>query len=378
VIRELRERLAHDDRVVFVLDDDPTGSQAVSNVQVILKPEKQLFRQVWRDGRRCAFVLTNTRSMNERDAVRLITGIRRDIESAAEEDGVRVAFVLRGDSTLRGHVFAEMNVFRGPRSVGLFVPAFPACGRVTLDGVHYLIQDDGRMPMHETEFAQDPVFGYKSGTLQDWVAEVGKGWIPRLVPLGRLRQLGARAVAEALKLAEPGEIVIPDAETDEDIEAIVLGMMIAENEGVDVVARSAATFAAFRCGSESVRVTPDSAPGGGILAVCGSHTAASTRQLERLVCHFDVEPVVVPTASLFEEGVTAVVRRSAGLLIRQLSEKGFGLLVSERTRQARFADLESGARVMEAITRTKTRLLRGSPGEAGDRLRADAGSRRRL
>ena len=37
--------------------------------------------------------------------------------------------MLRGDSTLRGHVFPETDAIGAERSVMLFVPAFPAGGR---------------------------------------------------------------------------------------------------------------------------------------------------------------------------------------------------------------------------------------------------------
>jgi uncharacterized protein YgbK (DUF1537 family) len=344
-------KLKEDRRIVFILDDDPTGSQAVSGVRVILKPEKRLYPQVWRNGERCAFVLTNTRSMNEADAVSLVGKIKRDIESAAAEDGVRAAFLLRGDSTLRGHVFAEMDVFRGPQTVGLFVPAYPECGRVTLDGVQYLVQDGVRRAVCESEFARDPVFGYRSRTLRDWTDEIGKGaWTPRLIPLAELRRRGAGAVAEALERVEPGTVVIPDAESDEDIASIALGMLMAEDNGADVIVRSAAAFAAVRCGLAPAAVRPGPPSSGGILIVCGSHTAASTRQLEQLMTYTGIEPVVVPAASLFREGIEPVASQAAKELSRQLADKGIALLASERIRDPAYSDLESGARVMKAIT----------------------------
>src|SRR5260370_2450019 len=52
--------------------------------------------------------------------------------------GPSVRLVLRGDSTLRGHVLGEIDTLSVPGSVALFVPAFVEQGRVTIGGVHYV------------------------------------------------------------------------------------------------------------------------------------------------------------------------------------------------------------------------------------------------
>ena len=53
------------------------------------------------------YVQTNSRALSEEDAVTLVGKIKTDGETAALRLGEEVRFVLRGDSTLRGHVFAD-------------------------------------------------------------------------------------------------------------------------------------------------------------------------------------------------------------------------------------------------------------------------------
>jgi len=60
---------------------------------------------------------------------------------------------LRIDSTLRGPIRASLDaLLADPRRLALVVPAFPASGRTTRDGVHYVYG----MPLAETQVADDP------------------------------------------------------------------------------------------------------------------------------------------------------------------------------------------------------------------------------
>jgi hypothetical protein len=69
----------------------------------------------------------------------------RGVHSAFLSGGDAPAvLVLRGESTLRGHVAVEMRALGPDEAVGLVVPAYPEAGRVTVGGVHYLDSGDDR------------------------------------------------------------------------------------------------------------------------------------------------------------------------------------------------------------------------------------------
>jgi uncharacterized protein YgbK (DUF1537 family) len=275
--------IAADDRTKVIVDDDPTGTQAVSDVDVILRPDRAAFDRFFASTRRSTYVLSNSRALPAEEAAALVGEISRTVSAAAEAAGRPMTLILRGDSTLRGHVFAEADAV-APETPMLFVPAFPDGGRFTRDGVHYLRTPDGAVPVADTEFARDPLFAYRSADFHGWVHEASKGERHAVtVPLARLRQHGPEAVTEALLGAGPEAVVIPDCVGHVDVLAIATGLVRAQRRGARFVVRSAASLAATLAGLstrpiEHVDVTPP----GRVLIVCGSFTGASTRQLRAL------------------------------------------------------------------------------------------------
>jgi len=119
----------------IVLDDDPTGTQSATGVTVLLDFDAEILAEAFATAD-AVYLQTNSRALPEDEAVALARRIRQDALAASARLGVDVRFVLRGDSTLRGHVFAETEVFLDDAAVMLFVPAFPDGGRTTRDGVH--------------------------------------------------------------------------------------------------------------------------------------------------------------------------------------------------------------------------------------------------
>jgi len=341
-------------RRMIILDDDPTGTQTVSAVGVILKPSLQAYRRFMASTEQAVYVLTNTRAMPEGEAVALLQTIKAEMQTAADEAGAEVDYLLRGDSTLRGHVFAEMDVFQTDNSVYLFVPAFPEGGRTTVDGIHYLQTAAGKVPVNQTEFAKDPVFSYKSQKMTDWVAEVGNGRKAVNIPLAEYRREGFSRISQAIIHAEAGTVIVPDAETMADLEMLAKGLSVAEQHGRNVVVRSASSFAAARSGLHSRRLTKDEViVNGPVLLVCGSHTSAASRQLEQIVRQ-TCEPVVLQTERILQGNtveVEAVVQEAAANVIANIHAVGFAILSSERIRQETHGDLASGAKIMHALTR---------------------------
>ncbi|HVU67301.1 MAG TPA: four-carbon acid sugar kinase family protein [Ktedonobacteraceae bacterium] len=352
------QRLKQDRRRVIILDDDPTGTQSVANVEVILRPALPAYRRFFSSTERAVYVLSNTRALKQETAVDLLRRIRAEVEQAAHEAGEGVSILLRGDSTLRGHVFAEMDVLAEgvDDAVLLFVPAFPDGGRVTINGVHYLLNGDEKTPVAQTEFARDATFAYHSLALVDWVAEVGQGRTALSLPLSHLRSQGAAALRQVLLEAPAGTVVVPDAETNEDLEMLARGLLDAEEGGRRVIVRSASPFAALRAGLRPAFRQPAlSGQDNRVLVVCGSHTEASTRQLASL--EERTTPVItVPIDWLLNEGLEGVVPHLAVQVNLALEERRFAILATERTRQPRHSDLAAGAQVMAALTAIVARV----------------------
>jgi uncharacterized protein YgbK (DUF1537 family) len=129
---------------VIVLDDDPTGTQTVADLPVVLRPDRETLARAAGQRPGPVWVLTNTRAMTAERARITLGEIARDVRSVF---GQAACLVLRGDSTLRGHVLAEIDTLSSPGSVALFVPAFIEQGRVGRASLR-------REPRHDLAYAQ--------------------------------------------------------------------------------------------------------------------------------------------------------------------------------------------------------------------------------
>jgi uncharacterized protein YgbK (DUF1537 family) len=340
---------------LIVLDDDPTGTQSATGVEVLLEWDAASLTDSLRHAD-SVYVLTNTRAMHEAAAVALLERIRDQRDAAADALGEPVHVVLRGDSTLRGHVFPETTVFAGTEDVILFVPAFPDGGRTTIDGTHFVRVGDRVMPAHESEYADDPVFPFATAVLTEYVAE--KGGRPAVhVPLRDIRSMG-RDLLATLVGAAPGTVVVPDAQTDDDIRVIAAAVRTAWESGARVVVRSASPLAAELAGVASTGLLPsplraEPAP---TLLVCGSHTIGASRQLELVEESFG-EASTVDTARALEDPA-AEGERIAHAVELDGAVHGLALVASDRRRDGAHNTLDHGERVMTALTTTTERLRR--------------------
>ena len=165
---------------MVVLDDDPTGIQTVHGCLLITQWDEESIRLGFSDSQPFFYILTNTRAMTRDEAARVTREAMEAVIKVNEDYGYRLIIVSRSDSCLRGHFPLETDVMRQClESHGytiadktLFCPAFIEAGRVTIDGVHYLKEEDGHLiPVSETEFARDNVFGYHTSVLTEYIKE---------------------------------------------------------------------------------------------------------------------------------------------------------------------------------------------------------------
>lgn len=167
---------------MVVLDDDPTGIQTVHGCLLITQWDEESIRLGFSDSQPFFYILTNTRAMTRDEAARVTREAMEAVIKVNEDYGYRLIIVSRSDSCLRGHFPLETDVMRqcleshgyAVADKTLFCPAFIEAGRVTIDGVHYLKEEDGHLiPVSETEFARDNVFAYHTSVLKEYIKEKG-------------------------------------------------------------------------------------------------------------------------------------------------------------------------------------------------------------
>jgi uncharacterized protein YgbK (DUF1537 family) len=308
------------DKLVLVLDDDPTGIQTVHGVYLYTGWEEEVLEEIFRHPNRLAYIQTNSRSLAEGEAAAISRLITQRALAASQATGRDFVVISRSDSSLRGHYPAEPLAIRqaleagGYRVDGEILCFFlPEAGRYTLDNIHYLPGRDaaGReqlVPVAETEFARDAVFGYTHSDLRHYIGEKTRGQVKphevESIPLDWLRQGDRSPVTEKLMGLTGYRRLVVNCLTYTDLRRFVTAVWEAEAAGRRFVFRSAAALVKVYGGIADRELlrgqdlalllkgenTTGTESAAGVLTVAGSHTAKTTRQLEALLAL----PAVVP------------------------------------------------------------------------------------
>ena len=159
-------------------------------------------------------IATDTRSMSESEAIIETHRITSHLSPLTPH------LFKKTDSALRGHVVAELTALM--ESTGyqraVYLPANPSKGRIIKNGVYYIKEVRGEkqevrdVPISETAFSYDPEFPAKTSFLR-----------------------------ERFPNAESKDIIMPDAENEEDIRRVIAKY----NDGKTIFAGAADLFSAL-------------------------------------------------------------------------------------------------------------------------------------
>lgn len=300
---------------LVVLDDDPTGSQTVHSCLLLTQWDVDTLREALLDDAPLFFVLTNTRGMDAKRAADTTRDACHNLKRALDRSAytglvIEPIIISRSDSTLRGHYPIETDVIAeelGPFDAHFLIPAFIEGGRVTREGVHYLLVDGTPVPVTETEFARDSVFGYTHAFLPDYVEEKTRGRI-RASEVERFSLADVRSGCLERLLALNGNVTcVVDAESYADLSAFAADLNAAAKRGKRFLCRSAAGIVSALAAlppqpvpaADMGRYNRAARPG---VVVVGSHVNTTTRQLRCLLEEPDVTPIEVDVARLPDHG----------------------------------------------------------------------------
>ena len=339
-------------RVLVVLDDDPTGTQSVSDLPVLTRWAVEDFTWALHQGKAAVYVLTNTRSLDPAEAAARNEEIVRNALAAARNgDGeIHLSFVSRSDSTLRGHFPLEPDVIAatvaaesGEATDGVvIVPAFPDAGRVTIGGVHYMRgtgSDAGQLtPVAETEFAKDATFGFVNSEMAKYVEEKSQGRFAAdsviVLDLHIIRagaatgdaDVSAKAIADAIEPAAASTPIVADIVTENDLRALALGLEEAERRGKKLLYRVGPPFVRARIGQDiRTELSGEEAYAGNVpseaggLIVVGSHVGVTTRQLKVLTDQHSAARIVeIDVEKLLGEEADAYLDQTVDTVVEAL------------------------------------------------------------
>jgi len=345
--QRIREMNTASGRRIAVLDDDPTGSQTVHDVSVVTVFEPAEYAAGLADAGDTCFILTNTRSLPEAAAVELTTAVAGDL--LALDLGGPVEIISRSDSTLRGHVLAEidaLNIVRC-RVVGrsydgiLLIPAYFEAGRFTAGDIHWAKVDGRAVPAGTTEFAKDASFGYRSSDLKQFIAEKSGGRIRpgqvHSISLTDIRQGGPDRVAEILDGISGGEFVVVNATEHADLDVVVLGLLQVQQQGKAFAHRAGPTFPQVLSGLDPhppltvEQIWPQGRPSGHGLVVVGSHVGLTSRQVAAAQTRGNLTEVELDVSTLLDPDRGARHVRDTGRRVAAELATGDVLLYTSRT-----------------------------------------------
>ncbi|RVW52705.1 D-tagatose-1,6-bisphosphate aldolase subunit GatY [Vitis vinifera] len=303
-------------KTLIVLDDDPTGTQTVHDIEVLTEWNVEPLVEQFRKRPKCFFILTNSRALTPEKVksflqTHTIFGsqdlfpitIKQDIyiQKLGHCMIKDICTNIRNAANSVGNIdYTEANAavsVLGEMDAWIICPFFLQGGRYTIDDIHYVADSDRLVPAGDTEFAKDASFGYKSSNLREWVEEKTIGRIPASsvtsISIQLLRKGGPDAVCMHLCSLQKGSTCIVNAASERDMAVFAAGMIqakslaLAERKGKHFLCRTAASFVSARIGIiPKAPILPkdlgiNKERNGGLIVV-GSYVPKTTKQVEEL------------------------------------------------------------------------------------------------
>lgn len=370
-ISAIREEFLKSEKTIVVLDDDPTGTQTCYNVTVLTSWGVELVTEELRKKPDILFILTNSRSLPEQEAIQLAIEIGNSLKEAGRESGREMIVISRSDSTLRGHFPAEVDAIATALdmkdAVIVLVPAFIEGGRYTIDDVHYIAEKDELVPVSDTPFAKDVVFGYQHANLKEWVEEKTKGRVRasevNAITIEDIRVGGPEVVSEKLIACNEGTICIMNAASYKDLEVIAMGLIQAEKSGKKFLYRTSATIVPIRAGMESGRTfhpkKEDVISSNGSLVVVGSHVPKTTSQLSYLIANGDYKSIEVNVGEILHAEEVSAQAQSIIQQTDQWIAAGNNVVIHTSRRLEVGNDPESSLQINAFVSRFLVSIMKG-------------------
>lgn len=199
---------------MIVIADDITGAAEMAGIAFTLGKDVRLVCGCGTATNGTTVIATDTRSMTEEEAVAETLRILTPLPQQGG-DGGRLLF-KKTDSALRGHVVAELSALMQVTGYqrAVYLPANPSKGRVIRAGTYYI----NNIPIDQTDFSFDPEFPATTSVLKERFPD-----------------------------AEVKGIIMPDAESKEDIRKVIADY----DDGHTLFAGAADLFEAWITGDGS-------------------------------------------------------------------------------------------------------------------------------
>jgi uncharacterized protein YgbK (DUF1537 family) len=359
---------------IIVLDDDPTGSQTVHSCLLLMQWDVETLRLGLADAAPIFFILTNTRALTPLQAAAVIQTVCENLKQALALENIQDFLVVsRSDSTLRGHYPIETDAIAhalGSFDAHFLVPAFFEGGRITRASVHYLQVNGVDTPVHETEFAQDSVFGYHHSYLPDYVEEKTQGRI-KATSVERFVLADLRAgVQERLMALHDNQCCVVDAETQADLDHFAIDLLATAAQGKRFLFRSAASLLTALAALPPQPIAPtamatyvrEGQPGA---IIVGSHVQKTTEQLTELLQQPGTTGVEIAVDRLLDPANRPTVLAEIVTTVQAIHRAGQTPVVFTSRQELAFADIQARLAFGAAVSQLLMQIIQQLPADIG-------------
>ena len=361
---------------IIVLDDDPTGSQTVHSCLLLMKWDVETLRLGLRDEVPIFFILTNTRAIAPDQAAIITQEVCQNLKIAlAAEEINNFLIISRSDSTLRGHYPLETDVIAqelGDFDAHFLTPAFFEGGRVTINSTHYVILDGKKVPVSETEFARDSVFGFSHSYLPDYIAEKTQGKITSEAVIKiQLDELASNNLTKQLLTLKNNSCVVVDGESQEDFDRFAAAVFDATKEGKRFLFRSAASLITSLAQLGTQPIAPQALacyktnqkPG---VILVGSHVRKTTEQLEQLLQQTSTVGIEVKVILLRDNyGTKDIILREIIDRVLIVWQQGKTPVIFTSREEVTFVDIQERISFGRIISDLLMDIVRSLPSDIG-------------
>lgn len=361
---------------IIVLDDDPTGSQTVHSCLLLMKWDIETLRDGLRDEAPIFFILTNTRALTPIEAQEVTQEVCRNLKKAIALESIKEYLVVsRSDSTLRGHYPLETDVIAqelGEFDAHFLIPAFfEGRGRITRDSIHYLLVNGVETPVHQTEFAQDSVFGYKYSYLPDYVEEKTQGRITADKVERFLLDEIRNGTQNRLRELKHNQCVVVDGENQQDLDKFAQDLLQIASEGKKFLFRSAASILTSLAGLGKQPIEAEAmakykpTDNSGVIIV-GSHVQKTTAQLKQLLQQPDILGIEIDVTILRDDLTQrdGIIKSALGK-VEETLDNGKTPVVYTSRQELNFPDIEIRLEFGKQVSAVLMDIVRGLPSDIG-------------
>ena len=312
--------------------------------------------------------------LREAQVVALNTDTRRMPPDRAYEKVKGTTSLLKGqhsiykkiDSTLRGNVGAEIEAVLDAAGIGfaILAPAFPACGRTTVDGVHLV----NGQPLSRTEVASDPVNPVNESHIPTLISGQTRLKIGQ-IDLKRLRRGQISLRRTISQRADSGErIIIFDAATDDDLSEIADAAMSISPPPLMVgsagLADQLSIILSRREHTQHPTITRKTRDDGVIIVVSGSLSAVTSKQLDTIGKAGKGKIIPVDAGKFIEARTPDLERKIVSEVISAMSATGVAGIRSAGTYHTapEYAHEDDLPRlIVDCLGRLVAQIVRRSP-----------------